>query len=81
MIIEKSENKYVFWDDDDRQISGELEEIFTQWVESPGSIFIGLQNEKILDHIRLSEKAKSVMNDFYPIYHLLIQNEENNRKA
>jgi hypothetical protein len=82
LILEKSENKYVFWDDEDRQISGKLDEVFTQWVELPGSVFVELQNEKeILDFTKLIEKVKSVMNDLYPIFHLLIQSEENKENA
>ena len=82
LLLEKSENKYAFWDDEDRQISGELNEVFTQWIELPGSVFVELQNEnEILDSTKLIEKIKSVMNDLYPIFHLLIQSEENKENA
>ncbi len=68
LILKNSENKYIFWDDEDRPISGEMDDVFTQWIELPGSVFVELQNEKeILDSSKLIEKVKSVMNDLYPI--------------
>jgi len=78
-VLEKSKNKYAFRDDEDRQISGELSEVFIQWAELPGSIFVELQNEKeILDSKQLIEKIKSVMSDLFQIFHLLIQCERDN---
>jgi hypothetical protein len=81
LILEKSKNKYIFYyDEDDRPINDEFNECFKQWIELPGSISVELQNEKeILDSNNLIEKVKSVMNDLYPIFHLLIQDEENNK--
>ncbi len=80
-ILEKSKNKYTFWDDDYMPLSGGLDD-FEEWAESPGSVFVELQNEKeILDSAKLIEKVKSVMNDLYPIFHLLIQSEENKENA
>lgn len=76
-ILEKSKNKYTFHDDEDKLISGDIDQVLTQWVELPGSISLELQEEKeILNSIKLLEKIKSVINDLYPLFHLLIQNEE-----
>jgi len=74
-IIEKSENKYAFEDDDYRKISGEVEEIFTQWIESPGSIWFSFNEKEILDTKNFIEKIKSLMRDLYPIFDLLIRKE------
>tara|TARA_Y100000031_G_scaffold157028_1_gene215137 strand:+ start:114 stop:803 length:690 start_codon:yes stop_codon:yes gene_type:complete len=81
LILEKSKNKYCFWNRDFMPLSGGLDD-FEEWAESPGSVFVELQNEKeILDSAKLIEKVKSVMNDLYPIFHLLIQSEENKENA
>lgn len=75
-IIEKSENKYAFEDDEDRQISGEIEEIFAQWSESPGSIWKSFNEKEILETKNFIEKIKSIMRDLYPIFDLLIRKEK-----
>src|SRR3989338_11014390 len=75
-VLENSKNKYNFIDDEDKVISGNMLDTFSQWVELPGSIWVSFDTKTILDATSFIEKIKSVMRELYPIFDLLIKKED-----